>query len=55
MPEARKNIYKKITEKGYEATVKEECHFSYVIPFIKRHLPKVLKKYLKKTLFQKMK
>lgn len=50
MPEARKNIYKKITEKGYEATVKEECHFSYVIPFIKRHLPKGLKKYLKKVL-----
>ena len=50
MPEARKNIYKKITEKGYEATVKEECHFSYVIPFIKRHIPKGLKKYLKKLL-----
>ncbi len=50
MPEARKNIYKKITEKGYEATVKEECNFSYVIPFIKRHLPKGLKKYLKKVL-----
>lgn len=50
MPEARKNIYKKITEKGYEATVKEECNFRYVIPFIKRHLPKVLKKYLKKVI-----
>ncbi len=48
MPKARKYIYKKIAQKGYEATVKEECHFSYVIPFIKRHLPKGLKKYLKR-------
>ena len=48
MPEARKNIYVKIKNNGYENTVKEECKFSYVVPFIKRHFPKGLKKYLKK-------
>lgn len=48
MPESRKYIYKKIKEKGYEATFKEECKFSYVVPFIKRHIPKGLKKQIKK-------
>ncbi len=48
MPETRKSIYKKIRQNGYEATAKEECTFSYVVPFIKRHIPKGLKKYLKK-------
>lgn len=50
MPETRKTIYKKIAESGYEATTKEECNFSYVMPFIKRHMPKGLKKSLKKLL-----
>ena len=50
MPETRKTIYKKIAESGYEATAKEECNFSYVMPFIKRHIPKGLKKSLKKLL-----
>ena len=46
----QKTIYKKIAESGYEATAKEECNFSYVMPFIKRHIPKGLKKSLKKLL-----
>lgn len=50
MPETRKTIYKKIAESGYDATAKKECNFSYVMPFIKRHIPKGLKKSLKKLL-----
>ena len=48
MPDSRKNIYKKILKNGFEKTAKEECKFSYVVPFIKRHTPKGIKKYLKK-------
>lgn len=48
MPDSRKNIYKKILKNGFEKTAKEERKFSYVVPFIKRHMPKGIKKYLKK-------
>lgn len=49
-PGKREYIYKKIAENGYEKTVAEECKYSYVIPFIKKHMPRGLKQVLKKVL-----
>lgn len=49
-PQKRDYIYKKISENGYEKTVKEECKFSYLVPFIRKCMPKGLKQLIKKVL-----
>ena len=49
-PPKRNYIYKKLLENGYEKTVKEECKFSYLVPFIRKHMPKGLKLLIKKVL-----
>jgi coenzyme F420-reducing hydrogenase beta subunit len=48
MPLSRNQIYKKIKENGYAQTTKEECKFSYILPFIRKHIPKSFKVILKK-------
>ena len=48
MPAARKNIYSRIREQGYDAVAAQDCRYSHVIPFLKRHTPKFIKKLLKK-------
>ncbi len=50
IPENRKDFYKKVKEKGYKKATQEECKFSYLVPFIKKHLPKGLKKLMKRFL-----
>lgn len=49
-PVKRDYIYRKILENGYAQTVREECRFSYVIPFIRKCIPKGLKQFAKKLL-----
>ena len=49
MPKKRNEIYARIQQKGYDAIAKEECHFQYVVPFIRMHIPKSLKKALKRV------
>ena len=50
VPNARFVFYKKITENGYDNTASQECKYSYVVPFIKKHIPKSLKKIMKQFL-----
>lgn len=50
MPENRDFIYKRIETEGYSKVAREECHYQYIIPFIKKHTPKKIKKVLKKIL-----
>lgn len=50
MPENRKDIYSKISQNGYEKTSKKECKYQYIKPFIRKHIPKGLKKLIKKIL-----
>lgn len=48
MPSNRFNIYKRIKRYGYRNIEKQECHYQYVIPAIKKMIPKSLKKIIKK-------
>ncbi|MEG0408461.1 MAG: Coenzyme F420 hydrogenase/dehydrogenase, beta subunit C-terminal domain [Bacilli bacterium] len=48
MPKSRINIYKKIDEDGFENIIKENCNFQYIIPFIKKCIPRKLKKMIKR-------
>lgn len=50
MPKSREYIYQKIAKDGYTQVAKEECHYQYIVPFIKKHMPKKVKKILKKFL-----
>ena len=50
IPQNRSSFYKKVKENGYEETVKQECKYTYLVPFIKRHIPQCLKKFVKKFL-----
>lgn len=49
-PAKRDYIYKKILENGYKQAVKEECKFSYLVPFIRKCIPKGVKQAVKKIL-----
>lgn len=46
-PEARDTIYKNLKDNGYDYVVKDNCKFTYLMPFIRKHMPKRLKKVLK--------
>lgn len=50
IPENRKDFYKKVKEEGYKKAAENECKYSHVVPFIKKHIPKGLKKTMKKFL-----
>lgn len=50
MPESRRSIYNRIAEEGYDTVSKKDCKYQYVKPFLRRHMPKWLKKLLKKIL-----
>ena len=50
MPSLRLNIYDKIKKNGYSSTAKNECHYQYVIPVLKKHIPTSLKKLILKLL-----
>ena len=50
LPESRKNIYLRIAEEGYSSVAKKDCKYQYVKPFVRKHIPKGLKKLLKKIL-----
>lgn len=50
MPESRKDIYSKILQNGYEETAKKECKYQYIKPFIRKYMPKGLKKLIKRIL-----
>ena len=47
-PATREDIYKRVEEEGYAAVAKQDCKYSYVVPFIKRHTPRWLKKLMRK-------
>lgn len=49
-PESRDIIYKKIINQGYKKTAEQECHFSYILPTIKRMMPKWVKRIIKKVI-----
>lgn len=49
-PQSRAELYAAINERGYTAVAAEKCHYSRVIPFIKKHIPKGLKRQVKKIL-----
>lgn len=48
MPESRKTIYKRIEKDGYDVVAKQDCKYSYLVPFIRKHMPRCLKKFIKK-------
>ena len=47
MPDLRKTIFERISQEGYETIAKTECKFKYVGPFIRKHFPKKLKRFIK--------
>lgn len=50
-PAMRNSIYQKIEDKGYDLVAKEECHYQYVLPIIKRIIPKKIKYLLRKQIY----
>ena len=50
MPECRRYIYSQISKEGYASVAKKYCKYQYVRPFIRKHMPKGLKRLLKKIL-----
>ena len=50
MPTQRETVYKDLNEYGFEYVVKNYCRFSYMKPFIKKHIPKGIKRVIKKIL-----
>lgn len=48
MSEKRKIIYARIAEEGYDRVARQECKFQYVRPFIRKHMPKGIKRFLKR-------
>ena len=48
MPEQRLYIYDKIKKYGYVQTAKQECHYQYLMPILRRLIPASLKKVLRK-------
>ena len=50
MPKSRGDIYKRLEAEGYSAVAKQDCKYSYVMPFLKKHMPKRLKSVLKALL-----
>lgn len=49
-PESRDSFYSRLDELGYKKLSQEECKYSYFIPFVKRHIPRFVKKALKKVI-----
>ncbi len=49
-PGKRDTVYDDLNRNGFAFVVKNYCKFSYLVPFIKSHTPKGLKKLLKKFL-----
>lgn len=52
MPDQRKYIYEKIRRDGYAKVASQECHYQYVIPFLKRLIPSSLKRVVKSFISQ---
>lgn len=50
MPKSRIDIYSRIAAEGYDSVAKKDCKYQYVKPFVRKHMPKGLKKILKKIL-----
>ena len=50
LPESRRDIYSRVSQEGYASVAKKDCKYQYVRPFIRKHMPKGLKKLLKKVL-----
>ncbi len=50
MPENRKNVYSQIANEGYDAVAEKTCKYQYVKPFIRKCMPKSLKRIMKKIL-----
>lgn len=48
MPDKRKVIYAEISQYGYKAVEKTECHYQYVKPMLRRVIPSSLKKLIKR-------
>ena len=53
MPKSRDSIYERISEVGYEKVAKTDCRYQYVMPIIRKIIPKNLKKRIKKLLKRK--
>ena len=49
LPESRKEIYQRIKEQGYAAITKQDCQYQHLIPFLRKHTPKAVKRFLKKV------
>lgn len=50
MPEKRNVIYEEINNFGYKAVEKNECHYQYLKPAMRRIIPASLKKIIKKII-----
>lgn len=50
MPEKRDGIYKEIDKYGYRTVEKNECHYQYVMPALKRMIPVSFKRMIRKIL-----
>ena len=50
MSEKRQFIFSQIAAQGYDHVAKQECKFQYVRPFIRKHMPKGIKRFLKKLI-----
>lgn len=50
MPKQRLYIYDKIKKEGYANVANQECHYQYVIPFVKRLIPSSVKRTIKKII-----
>lgn len=46
-PKSRAEIYIRIEKDGYKKVAAEECHYSRIMPFIRQHIPKGIKKFLR--------
>ena len=53
MPKSRDSIYERISEVGYEKVAKTDCRYQYVMPILRKIIPKNLKKRIKKILKRK--
>lgn len=48
LPASRKDLYTRIREQGYEAVAGQDCKYRYVVPFLRKHTPRAVKRLLKR-------
>ncbi len=50
VPPKRQDFYTKVKELGLEKVADEYCKYRYLVPFVKKHMPRGVKKIMKKML-----